>query len=124
MIAADLLAINPKQVGEEIKMEITFSNIARWAPKELLKTELDIHVWLRFLDGCFKQFTEPTHPLTPGFFTVEVMKSQYKLIGGGTHAFVIPKTKWKRFIEEQAEKLYLSGIITLEEPESSKKKKA
>ncbi|RUP42179.1 MAG: hypothetical protein EKK63_02460 [Acinetobacter sp.] len=111
MMNADLLAINPKVVGEELKMEVRFSQAARWTPRELLKAEIGIHDWLRFLDDCFKQFEDPTHPLTPGFFTVEVMKSQYKLIGGGTHSFVIPKSKWKPFIEEQAEKLYLSGII-------------
>jgi hypothetical protein len=115
MINADLLAINPKMVGEELKMEVTFSDVAKWTLKELLKTEIDTRAWLRFLDDCFKQFEDPTHTLTPGFFAVEVMKSQYKLIGGGTHSFAIPKGKWKRFIEEQVEKLYLAGVIAFEE---------
>lgn len=122
MTTADLLLIKPKQVDNEIKIEVTFAKNAKWVPTTLLKTEIDIHTWLRFLEDCFTQFEIPTHPITPGFFTIEIMKSQYKLIGGGTHSFVIPKTKWGRFIEEQAEKLYLSGIIVLEEPEPSKKK--
>jgi len=120
MVAAELFSIAPKMGEKELKMEVIFSKVARWTPEVLLKAEIDIHTWLRFLDDCFKQFENPNHTLTPGFFTVEVTKSQYKLIGGGTHSFVIPKGKWKRFIEEQAEKLYLSGLISLDEtPETT-----
>lgn len=108
----ELLAINPKVIDAEVKIEIIFSEVAKWVPKELLKLELTVPEWLHFLENCFIQFNNSEHIITSPFLAVEHQKSQINLIGSDKYSFAVPKTKWKCFIEEQAEKLFHLGIIS------------
>jgi len=111
---AELLAINIKVINnEEVKIEIIFGEIARWVSKELLKIEISIEEWLKFLENCFIQFDNPEHIIDSLFLSVKHENSQTKIIGQNAYAFAVPKNKWKRFIEEQAEKLLKEGIITI-----------
>ena len=114
MIKATLFGATPELNAEEtgFVIKIHFSQVDRWSPRVLLGETIDIHVWLRFLDDCMKRFTDPDHPMTLGFMSTDhTDKSQVKLIGGGTHYCPIPKPKWKRFVEQEVEKLFLQGVI-------------
>lgn len=119
MTKADLISIEPvpKEDGTPI-MEIKFAKVARWTPKTLLQKQIEVTEWLQFLEDCFQQFKDENHTIKPGFLSVEHAKTQVNLIGEGTHSFSIPKNKWKRFVEEQAEKLLLNGIISVGEVKS------
>lgn len=114
MITADLFGINPAIENEKPVIKVTYSRAARWTPDVLLKADLDIHVWLKFLDDCMCSFGHPDHVFTDGFFTIEKKESVVKLIGNNTHSFTIPFTKFQSFIENEIEKLYVCGFISLE----------
>jgi hypothetical protein len=111
---AELLSIVPKEVDGKVKIEVIFSDIAKWLPKELLKIEITLEQWLQFLEDCFKQLKDPDHVVVPFDITLDFQKSQVKVIGLGEYAFSFPKSNWKRFIEGEAEKLLLTGVIQLE----------
>jgi len=108
---ADLLAIDPKEIDQEIKIEIVFSEIAKWAPKELLKITISIKEWLQFLEDCFVRFDNAEHVASSSSISLDFQKSQVKFIGSNDCSFAIPNNKWKRFVEEQVEKLFLLGVI-------------
>ena len=111
ILKADLFSANPVEIEGELKMEINFSEAARWAPKELLKIVVPVSEWLQFLEDCFIQLERPAHVFTPGNLSITCQSSQVLLIGSNRCSFSIPKTKWKRLIEIQAERLLLSGAI-------------
>lgn len=115
MITANVFSIKPEVKDKELVMVATFAQVARWSTKTLLTADVPVRVWLQFLEDCMEQFNTPDHVLTPGFFTIEVQKSQVKLIGGGTHAFTIRKSQWKPFVHQQVERLLLEGVVSLEE---------
>ena len=111
ILKANLFNANPVEIEVELKMEINFSEVAKWAPKELLKIVIPIPEWLQFLEDCFIQLEKPAHVFSPGNLSITCQSSQVLLIGSNRSSFSIPKTKWKRFVEIQAEKLLLSGAI-------------
>ena len=114
MVKAALFSVNPVQVGDHIEIIVNFSAMARWTPKVLLIKQVLLTEWMDFLEQCFQRFDDDTINPHTEFFSVDMSQSsQYKLIGGSTHSFVIPKTKWKRFVEQQVERLFLEGVITL-----------
>jgi hypothetical protein len=113
---AELLGIEPKEISNEadneIKMELIFSEIAPYSPKELLKVTIAVTEWLEFLENCFIQFSNPDHIVKTPSLAVEHQKSQICIVGDDKYYFPVPKDKWKRFIEEQVEKLFHLGIIS------------
>jgi hypothetical protein len=113
IIKAELLAINPNLEENDVQIDLIFSNIARYATDELLKVTIPITDWLEFLEACFIQFDKPEHIPTSTRITLEFQKTQILIIGDNTYSFAIPKSKWKRFVEEQVEKLYLAGVISM-----------
>lgn len=116
MTSVELIAIEPKIVGEELKMEVKLSNVARWATKEIFKTEISIEDWLGFLNDALEQLENPEAQIRESIFSIESLKSVTKLVANKTYFFSLSKSHWKHFIHHEIEKLYLCGIITLEKP--------
>lgn len=115
MKSADLFSIKPEVKDKKLVMVATFAEVARWTPKTLLTADVSIEVWMRFLEDCMVQLEIPDHVFTLGFFTLEVQKSQVKLIGEGTHAFTIRSSQWKKFLHEMIERLVMDGVIVFED---------
>lgn len=109
MTKAELIATEPKVKDNKLFIIVKFSEMARWAPKLLLSLEVPIEDYMAFLE---KNIESPENA-EYGSLSVEVQKSQNKLIGNKTYYFTLSKSQWKKFIQVEVEKLYLQGIIKL-----------
>lgn len=114
MLKSELLSINPTiDVDKGLIIRITFANIARWAPKVLKTYTMSVEDFLEFMETCFKHFGKESEIPASKLFSLEVQESQIKLIANNEVYFPMPIIKWKRFVEEQVERLYLEGIIKI-----------
>ena len=112
----DLLAINPVFIeNHPPKIEIQFSDVAKWNPTVRFKKQIELSEYLRFVDDCLLHLENPNHIFAEGFLSVDTtLKSTVKVQGGG-YSFSIPKTKWKTFVHELIQRLLVEGIITIQE---------
>ncbi len=111
MKKAELFKIN---VTPDFKnVEITLSQIARWAPEILKVYTIPLTDFLDFLELCFKYFNKESEIPVSGLFSVEAMESQVKLVMDNEIYFTTSKSGWKTFIKQLVEHLYLQGAITI-----------
>ena len=114
MVKSDALSIEPFINDEgEVMIQIKFSNVERYHMKVLNKTNIYLPEFLGFIEDCMVQFEEPEKEIRKGFLSVEHLKTAVNLIGGDSFSFQIKRKEWQRFIEIQAEKLLLSGVIKI-----------
>ncbi len=112
MIKAELLSTKVLWENEELFVKYSFAQIARWTPKELGSKKVTIKEHLDFLESCIQNLENPEIPIGENLAFTVIHNSGISLIGNSLY-FMFTKSKWKKFVHEEIEKLYLQGIIQL-----------